>query len=361
MSGKHVTQDLSAYCDGALSQAQSRSISEHLLRCPRCRREYDQVRLGVSLARQLAPVEAPSDLWADVESALRGPGPATRGTGRVTARRVAVAACMALAAGLAFLAFERQAGNPNAPPRPSLEVEALSGAPLVDSNPLAESGHLAEGSWLVTDASSRAEIRLRDIGAVHVDPNSRVRLVETDVDEQRLELARGRVSAMVLAPPRLFVIDTPSVTAVDLGCAYTLEVDDAGATLLHVTSGWVALAIDGRETEVPAGALCRTVPGRGTGTPYFEDASASFRAAVDLYDATADASSLRTALAEARARDTLTLWNLLPRVDGSERERLYARLAILAPPPKGVTRDKVIALDAHALNLWYDELEYVWY
>jgi hypothetical protein len=78
-------------------------------------------------------------------------------------------------------------------------------------------------------------------------------------------------------------------------------------------------------------------------------------------DATADASSLRTALAEARARDTLTLWNLLPRVDGSERERLYARLAILAPPPKGVTRDKVIALDAHALNLWYDELEYVWY
>ena len=39
-----------------------------------------------------------------------------------------------------------------------------------------------------------------------------------------LRLAHGRLSARVTAPPRLFVVDTPAATAIDLGCAYDLAV-----------------------------------------------------------------------------------------------------------------------------------------
>jgi len=54
------------------------------------------------------------------------------------------------------------------------------------------------------------------------------------------------------------VVDTPSARAVDLGCQYTLNVDDRGDGLLKVTMGWVAFDTDGRESFIPAGAACRT-------------------------------------------------------------------------------------------------------
>ena len=147
-----------------------------------------------------------------------------------------------------------------------------------------DKGRLAVGQWLETDGDSRAKIDVGSIGQVEIDPNTRVRLVETKPTEHRLELAHGKMSARIWAPPRLFFVDTPSAVAADLGCAYTLEVDDDGVGLLHVTSGWVALQLKDRESMVPAGATCATRPGIGPGTPYFDDSSEVFRKALSSFD-----------------------------------------------------------------------------
>ena len=100
-----------------------------------------------------------------------------------------------------------------------------------------------------TDTNSRAQISVSDIGQVEIDPNTRVRLVATKPTEHRLELAQGRLSARISAPPKLFFVNTPSGIAEDLGCAYTLEVDDAGNSLLRVTVGWVAWAVEGSRVD----------------------------------------------------------------------------------------------------------------
>jgi hypothetical protein len=65
-------------------------------------------------------------------------------------------------------------------------------------------------------------------------------------------------------------------------------------------------------------------------------------------------------LANARRRDTLTLWNLLARVDLKERGRVYDRLAALFGPPPEVTREGVIELDPKMLELYKQRLEWVW-
>jgi hypothetical protein len=174
------------------------------------------------------------------------------------------------------------------------------------------------------------------------------------------------MSARIWAPPRLFFVDTPSAVAADLGCAYTLEVDDGGASLLRVTSGWVALQLKDRESVVPAGAACATRPGIGPGTPYFEDASENFRAALSKFDfepqntAWSKIPALNLVLAESRPRDTLTLWHLLSRVEGADRALVYERLAALAPPPDGVTREGILQLDSQMLSLWKERLETTW-
>ena len=133
------------------------------------------------------------------------------------------------------------------------------------------------------------------------------------------------MSARIWAPPRLFFVDTPSAVAADMGCAYTLDVDDSGGSLLRVTSGWVALQLRDRESIVPAGAACQTRSGIGPGTPYFEDADADFRRALTELDFGTDAaakdSRFNVLLQKARVKDTLTLWHLIARLDGDDRRQ----------------------------------------
>jgi hypothetical protein len=241
------------------------------------------------------------------------------------------------------------------------EVTRLEGAPTVGSSRLAGVGQIAEGQWLQTDTTSRASIRVGGIGVVEVAPDTRVRLTTARPNEHRLMLQHGEISARVTAPPRLFFVDTPSSTAVDLGCAYKIRVDDNGNGLLEVTFGWVALEWSGRVAEVPAGAYCHTRRKVGPGTPYFGDAPEPLRVALERLDFDGGgASELDSILAESRLRDTLTLWHLLSRVEPAQRVQVYDRLVELASLPRGISREKTLALDPAALKRWGDQLVEKW-
>jgi hypothetical protein len=269
----------------------------------------------------------------------------------------AVAASLLLAV-TAFL-FMRQRATRNL--GPSWEVARLEGAPRVGWHSIGEKsgpGKLRIGQTLVTDSSSRASITLDETGRVEVDPGSRLRLVTNGPGRKRLSLERGTIHAVIWAPPGEFVVDTPSAVAVDLGCVYTLHVDDSGAGLLRTTMGWVGFKLNGHESFIPAGAICQTRPKIGPGTPYLEDASASFRDALSRFDFESHTPAERHALlgillVDARKNDALTLWHLLSRVSDADRPGLYDRLASLAPPPEGVTREGILRLDRPMLDAWW--------
>ena len=251
------------------------------------------------------------------------------------------------------------------PPGTGWEVERIAGAPQVGRAALPGSGmksRLKVGELLVTDRSSRATLTVADIGEVQVDPGSRVRLVETGADRKRLSVELGTIHAAIWAPPGEFVVDTPSATAVDLGCAYTLNVQEDGSGTLHTTLGWVGFHQDGHDSFIPAGAMCRTRPKQGPGTPFFEDASERLRATLEALDfkelsLQARREALRTALEEARPRDAFTLWHLLARVDGDERRQVVDRLATLLPMPAGVTREGTLRLDTGMLDRWWNAFD----
>ena len=385
MFSNHVTEDLSAYCNGELPAEHSRQVAEHLIGRNQCRDQFEEIKLGVKLAECLPLRAAPESLWSDIQVHLpehnsltvvsKPAQPVFKVWDRLSGRSlqtgqagmpllqawrpgfVGIAAALLLMVGFGvFWVYTREA-------RPFWEVARLNGSPRIGSSHIHNKGQLAVGEWLETDDSSRAQIEVASIGEVDIDPNTRVRLVETKPTEHRLELERGRMSARIWAPPRLFFVNTPSAVAADLGCAYTLEVDEQGVGLLHVTSGWVALQLRERESMVPAGAACATRPGVGPGTPYFDDASQAFRQALaklDFEPRDNQMPALDIILHESRPRDTLTLWHLLERVEGDDRARVYDRLAHLAPPPDGVTRDGVLQLNEQMLQEWKDKLANTW-
>ena len=363
MFSNHVTNELSAYWNGELSVERSREVAEHIIACPRCRSEFEEIKLGVKLLEQLPLETAPSEMWSKIESALGQPAIQLRP--RATFWRPQFAAIAAgLIAVILIGVWLLLRDRPVQPVGPSWQVATLNGRPTIGSTQISGHGQLGLGQWLVTDQNSSAQINVASIGQVQVDPNTRVRLLQTQPTEHRLELARGKMSARIWAPPRLFFVDTPSAVAADLGCAYTLIVDDSGGSLLRVTSGWVALELKDRESIVPAGAACQTRPGIGPGTPYFEDAGAEFLNALTALDfesnAAAKVRALNHLLQTARVKDTLTLWHLLARVDGEERSRVFEKMNSLVPPPSDVTRDGILKLDSAMLNKWKEKLEFYW-
>ncbi len=273
---------------------------------------------------------------------------------------IAAAACVVAAAGAAAWL----ARGPGVVPAPAaavgFDVARVEGVPRVGGRSVEGGAVLPVGGWLETDATSRATVEVADIGHVDVGPGSRLRLVATGDDEHRLELARGSIEATIFAPPRLFFVDTPSAVAVDLGCRYTLDVAADGTGLLRVLAGWVSFERDGRESIVPADALCTTRPEIGPGTPHFDDAPAELRSALDRFDVSGDAGAVAEVSAAARPRDTLTLWHLLARAAAAQRPAVYERTAELSPPPPGVTREGVLALDSAMLVAWREDLERLW-
>jgi anti-sigma factor RsiW len=411
MKKRHYRDKLSDFVDQQLSGDERQLVGEHLLVCDQCRREHDSIRLAASLAARLDRVDAPDRVWRAIESELDGTAPhvtiipdARTFTYRKAAAFAAAVVIVGLFAGVVYRGLfvgdhsavvrhgeppgsaspEPASGEPGWPANrndatpevaeanpatasPSAtdpgtgdhwEVQTLAGRPQIASG----DGRLSVGSYLVTDAASRARIEVANIGTVDVQPNSRIRLVGTSEKEHRLSLERGALHARIAAPPRLFIVDTPSAVAVDLGCEYTLEVDAKGNNRLHVTSGFVALERDGRESIVPAGAMCLTQKGKGLGTPFAADTSEAFRKALERFDFFGGGTSaVETMLANKNFYDIISLWHLLSRVQRADREKVFDALAAYVAPPAGVTREGVMKLDRKMLEAWRSEVEAAWF
>ena len=275
---------------------------------------------------------------------------------------LAAVAATLLIAGLLVYVLRKPVVDPGS----AWDVARLEGAPRVGSKAIrgnAAIGKLGVGQTLETDNSSRAAITFDETGRVEVERSSRLRLVTNGPGHKRLSLERGTIRATIWAPPGEFVVDTPSAVAVDLGCVYTLHVDDSGAGLLRTTMGWVGFRLGGHESFIPAGAVCATRPKIGPGTPYFEDATPAFREALSRFDFGVNTPAERSALlgtllGDARKYEALTLWHLLSRVNEADRPRVYDRLVALAPPPTGVTREGILRLDRQMLDSWWNSLGY---
>jgi len=270
----------------------------------------------MKLRDHLPIVEAPESVWRGIEEAI------DRGSGKAACSRLwwgwAIAAAAVVMVGVGTWWFS-----------------------------------MHRGGWIETNASTGKKLQISDIGSVDMGPNTRLRIVSDLPGQHRLSLAHGFIHAKITAPPRIFSVDTKSGTAVDLGCEYAMQMDEDGSGDLRVSAGWVEFEWKGTETLVPAGALCKIRPVRGPELPYFEDSSLEFEHAIGRNDV---ASILRL----ARARDTLTLWHLLSRVESNKREVVYDRIASLISLPATVSKGPVLALDPAALNQLKEELAWKW-
>jgi hypothetical protein len=261
-------------------------------------------------------------------------------------------AMMAAAAVLLAAVSISQVRTPAPGPATGWEVTQLDGAAQLGGRDAEIAMPLRAGQSLRTAKDARLMLQDDDLGRIDLGPESEIRATSN----RRVQLNRGKLHAFIWAPPRQFVVDTPSSRAIDLGCEYTLDMDAAGNGLLKVAMGWVAFQFDGHESFIPAGAQCVTRKRTGPGIPYYEDATAALAESVARFEQ-GDRAALHGILESARPRDGLTLWHLLTRVDAAERGVVFDRFAQLVNVPPEVSRERVLRRDPETLDLCWNALE----
>lgn len=392
MNCTDCTTRLNAYVDRELAAADARAIEGHVAGCAACRAELASLQSLLTQARALPRDIPPAPHgWRELRSEVERLEPKPLGSGsaslpsaerevypptaapkatravplRIETHSTSLAPILRwlvpLAAAAAILLLAAVVGRhplPREGTSPAWSVAALAGAPRVNTRIISDPTAFRLGQWLETDAASRAKVVVGTIGDVTVEPSSRLRLTGVADANHRLELQRGSLRAFIYAPPRLFFVDTPSATAVDLGCAYTLTVADNGDGELHVTLGYVALEHGDREALIPARAMCLTRKGTGPGTPFVEDAPAGLRDALARFDFTPGAAptALPEVLRQARADDAITLWNLLSRTEAAARAAVFDRLSDLRSVPATVTRAGILAGNESMRRAWATDL-----
>jgi len=232
------------------------------------------------------------------------------------------------------------------------QVASVDGAAQLGASRASVSMALRVGQWVRTGAGSQLTLQADELGKVDIGPESEMRAA----GGSRVMLNRGQLHAFIWAPPREFVVDTPSARAVDLGCEYTLNVDQSGNGLLRVSMGWVAFRFGDNESFIPAGAACVTRKQQGPGIPYFEDAPIELRQALRRLGI-GDRSALGAVLASARPKDGLTLWHLLTRGPEDDRAAAFDRFRQLESLPAEVTRESVLRRDPGMINKCWDALD----
>ncbi len=232
------------------------------------------------------------------------------------------------------------------------QISNVEGSVRLGSQVAAPNMPLRTGQVLETGPRSQITLEDDHTGAIDLGPDSSM----SATNGRQLLLNRGQLHAYIWAPPRAFVVETASARAIDLGCEYTITVDESGDGLIRVATGWVAFQHDNLDSFIPAGAQCSTRQHRGPGIPYYADASPSFRDSLDAFER-GDSAALTTVLDSARPRDGLTIWHLLTRVADGQRAAVYDRFTQLVHLPHSVTREGILGKDPHMLEQCWDALK----
>jgi hypothetical protein len=203
---------------------------------------------------------------------------------------------------------------------------------------------------------SEAVLQIADIGTAKLGANTIVRLDQTSIGKRhQLFLQQGKMHAKVNAPPKIFAVATPSADVIDLGCEYTLEIDNHGAGSIRVLTGQVELETrSGAVVLAPAGTHARLLPGRRASLPLVDGANPKITAAVAELEA-GSPDALAHVLAAATKPDAITIANFVRVAPEAQRRRVLETLATLVPIPQCTTVDEVLA-DKDLWEMWFDEV-----
>jgi len=199
------------------------------------------------------------------------------------------------------------------------------------------------GDWIQTDGETSVILKIANVGDINIEPNSKVRFIQSDDSQSRIEVAYGTVNTSTSQADK-FVLQTSNMKVQDKGSSYSFKVDDKGNGVIYVNNGIANIESGNRVSVVPEGKFCMYKPEFGVGIPFRKDAKPEFQNAIFQYDFNnGGQNAIYSAIASAMPEDYYSLLNLIPRVDEKTKYLVLNKLGRIAP--NGVAGVRLDSLD----------------
>src|SRR5215472_12158917 len=212
MFRRHASKYLSPFAQGELSNAQASSVAAHVRSCDRCREELDEIECGISLAKHLPTIAAPSSLYSAIQKTV---AVSSRRFARRRAWWVAIPAAAAIIAVLGGILWYKKLRDPisivSISRRPTklealaldLQMQHSHGLQQLDfttADPEALAEWALEKTGLQVHLADQAVKDLREYkleGAKFFDaPSGPILAVFLSIDQVPVTLAAARVDAL---------------------------------------------------------------------------------------------------------------------------------------------------------------------
>jgi len=200
------------------------------------------------------------------------------------------------------------------------------------------------GDWIQTDNESAVVLKIVNVGDISIEPNSKVRFIQSDDNVSRIEVSYGTVNTSTSQADK-FILQTSNMKVQDKGSSYSFKVDDKGNGVIYVNNGIANIESGDRKAVVAEGKFCMYKPEFGVGIPFRKDAKPEFQNALFQYDFNnGGTNAIYSAIASAMPEDYYSLLNLIPRVDEKTKYLVYNKLGRIAP--QGVAGVRLDSLDS---------------
>ncbi|MBS1492479.1 MAG: zf-HC2 domain-containing protein [Bacteroidetes bacterium] len=187
------------------------------------------------------------------------------------------------------------------------------------------------GDWIQTDSVSSVILKIANVGDVSIEPNTKVRFIQSDNNISRIEVVYGTVNTSTSQADK-FVLQSSNMKVQDKGGSYSFKVDDKGNGVIYVNNGIANVESGNKSSVVTDGKFCLYKPEYGVGIPFRKDSKPEFQNALFNYDFNNGGTpSVYYAIANAMPEDYSSLLNLIPRVDDKTKYLVYNKLSKLAP------------------------------
>jgi len=216
---------------------------------------------------------------------------------------------------------------------------------------------ISQEEILYTKASSSVYITIPDVGKLKLLSNSILKRLD---EKNTAQLISGNLIVNNSGAVEKFKLLIPDAIIEDfqIGSSYSVNVDENENSLIKPSSGWIRVQSAQGESILSRGYELNVVKGKGIGIPYFSDADPTYVSQLDEYLFNGKRLNvLSIVISKSSAKDAITLWNLLKRVDESHRVLVYNKLAELVSPPSSTNQNGLLNLDHGMMQSWLEEIK----
>jgi hypothetical protein len=241
---------------------------------------------------------------------------------------------------------------------PQWEVVNLSGAPTIKGGlkniVVARASILEDDDVLSTDQNSKALIKIQEVGEIYLNPGSSLM---RGGNKGEINLISGDIDIVKKDQSEPFPVEVYMAMIEDYKPgSYSVKIGINGAMVYSTTAN---LQISANESEVAVLSeyMCEINKQGTIGIPYSISATKEYIDAVNDFSLEKNNERLDIILLLSQEKDALTLFNLLPIVDKSNRDIVINKLHSLVRIPKDVNPHQVANLNKDDLDKWLKAIE----